>query len=136
MKKIWKTIKNVALYLWQLPQNLIGAALFYWYYRDGDKYPWNKESDVKINCYSEKMKGGITLGQYIIVQDLYYACHEYGHTVQSKILGPLYLPVIGIPSIIHAALHKYVCKNKDYYHFYTEKWANKLSDKYLLNKEY
>lgn len=131
MKKIWKKIKQAGLYLWQLPQNLIGATLCYWYYKDGDIYPWNESSDIIVNCYSEKMLGGITLGQYIIISDICHAYHEYGHTIQSKILGPLYLLIVGIPSIIHAGLHKYICKNKDYYHFYTEKWANKLSEKYL-----
>lgn len=131
MKNIWKLIKNAAMYIWQLPQNIMGAMLFYLYYRDGDVYDWNKAtSDVKVNCFSEKMKGGITLGKYIIVRDTYCSYHEFGHTIQSKILGPLYLLVIGSPSIIHAALHKYICKNKDYYHFWTEKWANNLVDKH------
>ena len=52
--------------------------------------------------------------------------HECGHVKQSRILGPLYLFVIGIPSIIHAALPCKKCKETNYYHFYTEKWANKL----------
>lgn len=26
--------------------------------------------------------------------------HEYGHSIQSKILGPLYLIVIGLPSLM------------------------------------
>lgn len=30
--------------------------------------------------------------------------HEYGHTVQSLILGPLYLPVVGLPSLLWAQL--------------------------------
>ena len=54
--------------------------------------------------------------------------HEYGHSIQSKILGPLYLLVIGLPSIIWAGLfEKYRNKHKiSYYSFFTEKWANKL----------
>lgn len=42
-------------------------------------------------------------------------------------LGPLYLIVIGIPSLLHAAVHDSLCRNKDYKHFYTEKWADKLA---------
>ena len=46
------------------------------------------------------------------------------HVKQSKILGPLYLLVIGIPSILHAWLNDYIhcCANHNegYYHFYTE----------------
>jgi len=49
--------------------------------------------------------------------------HEHGHTIQSKILGPFYLFVIGLPSIIWAGLfNKYREKNNvSYYSLYTEK---------------
>ena len=56
--------------------------------------------------------------------------HEYGHTIQSLILGPLFLPVIGIPSLLWAGLP--YCKKKraekqiSYFSFYTESWANLL----------
>ena len=51
--------------------------------------------------------------------------HEYGHTIQSKIVGPLFLLVIGLPSIIWAGLfRKYRQKNKiSYYSLYTEKMS-------------
>lgn len=55
--------------------------------------------------------------------------HEYGHTIQSKLLGPLYLFIIGIPSIVWASIYgtKLVPETKNgYYKFYTEKWADKL----------
>lgn len=61
--------------------------------------------------------------------------HEYGHTIQSLILGPLYLLVIGIPSSIWAI---YMAKQKDnrksFYSFYTEKWANHLGEKVTKQK--
>lgn len=56
------------------------------------------------------MRSGITLGNYIIVNNIKHLRHELGHTRQSKILGPLYLLVIGLPSLIHAGLHAKVCK--------------------------
>jgi hypothetical protein len=54
--------------------------------------------------------------------------HEYGHAIQSRILGPLYLIIIGIPSIIWAALYGSIIPRykNNYYRFYTEKWADKL----------
>lgn len=125
MKKIWKAIKNTALYLWQLPQNIIGLILFAYY--KGNTIKIDANAKVRV---SKDMSGGITLGKYIVVRKEDYIKHEFGHTRQSMLLGPLYLLVIGLPSIIHAARHSKYCKNKDYYHFYTEKWANKLSDKY------
>lgn len=54
--------------------------------------------------------------------------HEFGHTIQSCILGPLYLAVIGLPSLLWAWLP--ACRNRraeglaNYFDFYPEKWAN------------
>ena len=57
-----------------------------------------------------------------------YIKHEYGHTMQSRKLGPLYLLVIGLPSIIWAGCFEGYRKKHgvDYDDFYTEAWANKL----------
>ena len=59
--------------------------------------------------------------------------HEYGHTVQSAWLGPLFLPVIGIPSYTWAFLPACVKKRKEqgikYCSFYPERWANRLGEK-------
>lgn len=52
--------------------------------------------------------------------------HEIGHTKQSLYLGPLYLIVIGLPSIVWAFIQSRWMKDCDYYSFYTEKWANRL----------
>ncbi len=59
--------------------------------------------------------------------------HEYGHFVQSLILGPLYLIIIGIPSVIWANIRFFERmrnrKGRSYYSFYTEKWASSLGMK-------
>lgn len=64
--------------------------------------------------------------------------HEYGHTLQSIILGPLFLPVIAIPSLVWASFpfFRKIRKKKkiSYYWLYTEKWANVLGDKFLSNQ--
>ena len=61
--------------------------------------------------------------------------HEYGHTIQSPILGPLWSFVIGLPSLIWCGCFaKYRENHKvSYYSFYTEAWANKLGEKNKLN---
>ena len=48
---------------------------------------------------------GVSLGKFIFVPKSagkdpseFLLNHEYGHTIQSLILGPLYLPLIGAPS--------------------------------------
>lgn len=79
-----------------------------------------------VNVYkAEKMKGGISLGNYIYISpklnNNISISHELGHAKDSKLFGPLYLFIIGIPSILNAMFGFTNC----YYDFYTEKRANK-----------
>ena len=59
--------------------------------------------------------------------------HEYGHTIQSLLLGPLYMLVIGLPSSIWFMVPRYKKSRKEnnisYFSFYTEKWANSCGEK-------
>lgn len=61
--------------------------------------------------------------------------HEYGHTYQSLMLGPLYLFAVGIPSLVWSRSKRYRNKRKDqgllYSSLWTEKWANKLGENIL-----
>lgn len=125
-----KVIKFFLLYLWQLPQNLIGLILYIKYRNKSNIEYCN---DIIILKYNKGKNGAISLGKYIIIFSNYKDMnkiikHEYGHTIQSKLLGPFYLLIIGLPSIIwNLGFKKYRKKhNKSYYDFYTEKWANKL----------
>lgn len=58
--------------------------------------------------------------------------HEYGHTIQSLLLGPLYLIVIGIPSTVWGWLPSLNRKRQghqlSYFDFFTESWANQLGE--------
>lgn len=114
-------MKGVLLYLWCLPQNLLGL-LFLLFIRGEERHSLNGI----VFYYAKGFNGGISLGRYIILSNKHEKSvrHEYGHCRQSQILGPLYLIVIGLPSVIHAAFCK--CKRHSYYDFYTEKWADKL----------
>jgi hypothetical protein len=124
-KKVLNAFIFVILFLWQLPQNIVALIMM----------PFIGKLTLisyKKYCFAfkgEGMSGGISLGNFAFL-DSYSAkkattvAHEQeGHTVQSKILGPLYLFVIGIPSIIHTFHKDCPC----YYHFYTESWANKCA---------
>ena len=84
-------------------------------------------------CTYWKSKNGISLGLFIFASDDGMKKHEFGHTPQSLWLGPLYLPVIGLPSFIWANLPycKQLRRKKiDYYSFWTERWANQLADRF------
>ena len=90
-------MKRVAQYLWQLPQMILGHLLRI-VYKGGDT-----EHEDAVVRRSIKMQGGISLGKYIIVNQWATKTtimHEYGHCLQSKRLGWLYLVVIGLPSIV------------------------------------
>lgn len=134
-----KKFKEILMYLWQLPQNLIGLLLV-WFYKPTRKHIL--ENGV-IVYYSSTFPGGISLGKYCIVRMYHYrkdineslkrdtVRHEaIGHTQQSRWFGPLYLLVIGIPSITWAWLYGSVIKEtpNGYFKFYTEKWADKIAN--------
>lgn len=129
-----KALISFLMYLHQLPQNLLGFALYLYYqgYEEMRQVGYNDVVAVK----SPKMRGGISLGQYVIVSrdaNLETIYHELGHCKQSQILGWLYLIVIGLPSIIWAALYgiKEIRERWSYYDFYTERWANELAETLL-----
>lgn len=133
-----KKIIDILWFLWELPQNLLGIALFRIYSAGCDSLeaPYG---DARI-LYSERMRGGISLGRYIILPWRYRddgsarsyigmtRRHEYGHTLQSRRLGWLYLIVIGLPSITWAWAHSTFrgLWTVDYYSFCTERWADRL----------
>ena len=136
MKLIMKYIRNLILFIWQLPQHLL-AILYIGYLvmmcKDLGVDSRYKQAIV-IPCV---MRGAVTLGYYVFVglnsEYRKTVKHELGHTIQSKILGPLYLIVIGIPSITYCGLRRIFpsLRKKNYYNFYTEKWANNLSEKHI-----
>ena len=121
-----ETLKNILLYIWQLPQNLVGLLVV--------SHLWpvpNVRFRGEMICYSERMRGGISLGRYIILARRYWEgngdteLHEYGHALQSRYLGPFYLIVIGLPSLIWAWWWN-EDRGVSYYSFYTERWADIL----------
>lgn len=57
--------------------------------------------------------------------------HEYGHTIQSLLFGPLYLVVMGLPSAAWGFLPYFRRKRADgrpYSDFFTESLANRLGE--------
>ena len=131
-----KIFLRILTEIWQFPQHIIAYVI------------------ILINCKSIKLmvsKDGIShylvdhlfdnaisLGNYIFLDsngNFSYKTikHEFGHQKQSLMLGPLYLIVIGLPSIIGNIIdrikHKYFNKYYDpdfYYKQPWEAWADKL----------
>lgn len=139
MKKFLHILTFVGLFLWQLPQCIIALLMM----------PFlGKLTLLSYNNYcflfkGTKMSGGISLGCFAFVSpsasksNPTKAHEQEGHVKQSQRLGWLYLIVIGIPGITWAGLYKKL-GYKNYYCFYTEKWANKLAglETYIRNGNY
>lgn len=123
-------MKNFLLYIWQLPQNLVGLIVLAYCKLFLKNVSKEKCEDITY-YYCKKFSGGISLGNYIISysRNALTIKHEHGHQKQSLYLGPLYLFVIGIPSICWAGLYGtklFPYKENGYYEFYTERWAEQL----------
>lgn len=112
-------MKKLLLYLWQLPQNLIGFLII-------TIMKAKKQNDYYV-C--PLFRAGVSLGNYIIFDHRIYVNkfsikHEKGHQKQSLYLGLFYLLIIGLPSIIGNILRRFF--EFDYYKQPWELWANKL----------
>ena len=110
-------MKSVLLFIWQLPQNIIGFVLSRFAVFDGEVY----RVDANI---------AVALGQYIIVNTHSSAVtirHEQGHVKQSRMLGPLYLIIVGVPSITMNILTRLgLLDHRNYYNRFPENWADRL----------
>lgn len=97
-----KQLIEILLYIWQLPQNLLGMFLVW---KLGKNHVIHSGSIMFV--YSSAMKGSLALGQVVIINasqyrkqnalNRYTAKKAFGFAELSKWSGPLYLIVFGIP---------------------------------------
>ena len=128
-------MKKFLIRIWEAPQKALAHIII----------KLSKATEIgeynSAKLYYWKWGGGMSLSTHIFLPiktltwtpyQTDYVKHEYGHTRQSHLLGPLYLLVIGLPSIIWAGCFEWYRQkyNKTYYDFYTESWANKLGGAY------
>ena len=123
-KNVLEWVVYFILFIWQILQNLVGLGFWIYFKLRGDLeiIVNNKYSKVYRSKY---MSGGISLGSFAFVSDNLAkretaVRHEIGHMHDSKVMGPFYVFVIGIPSLLNASFDFTEC----YYSFYTEKLAN------------
>ena len=127
---------------WGILQTLLGLVLFLRYYK-AKHYSyhgaiiteWNSNTSISLGLFvfvsAEPFFVKKFEGQFSIKElSNRLLVHEYGHTIQSLMLGPLYLIVIGIPSTLWGFLMGKKRKEKQipYGTFFTEKWANSLGE--------
>lgn len=147
-------MKNIFYCIWQctwgILQSLLGFFVFlcnlrcrHYLYHGAVVTEWNDKSSVSLGMFVfvtkepyfyEKLKDEYTIDEL----SSRLLVHEYGHTIQSLILGPLYLIVIGIPSTLWGFLPFCARFRKEkqisYFWLFTEKWANMLGEKVSREK--
>lgn len=113
---------------WGLPQTLAGLVLYLYYYKNHPHFSYHGAVVTRWN-----RRDGVSLGMFLFVprkDDPWFRVHEYGHTVQSLILGPFYLLLVGIPSLLWSRLphlrRKWIRGQRAYDSVYPENWATRL----------
>ncbi|MCQ2427889.1 MAG: hypothetical protein MJ137_05750 [Clostridia bacterium] len=133
--RFWLLIPYLIIqFSWGIIQNLAGAAIFVYLHL---RHPGTPSFGYGFSVVTPwRLNSCLGLGIFIFADrtvkeaDDPILVHEYGHNIQSLILGPLFMPVIGIPSMLWCGLKPFHRlrrkKHISYYSFYTEKWANAL----------
>ncbi len=123
--------------LWESPQTALGVAVL------GVEAACKRVRNIEVEdgrILVESRGTGISLGHIVFwcresnrwhQLDDRNRAHELGHTKQSRLFGPLYLPIIGVPSIsraIYALVYREITGREwtRYYQGYPEKWADRL----------
>lgn len=126
---------------WGLPVNLVGFIIYLICKLLGRK---SEKFGYSWITYLPWNQGGLSMGLFIFMKGDHPSemwtyntrIHEYGHTWQCLLLGPLYYIVIAIPSAVWCNFFEGYRKknNVSYYVFYPEKWANAWGQKFSGEK--
>ena len=129
---------------WEYPQTYVGQTYSYGRNLFGkvDRVEYFGGATFLINENASDA-WGISLSNYINVNikgeligditDHPMLMHEYGHTFDSRRFGPLYLPVVGLPSLVSAANDESLNDPPFHTHgdYWAEKRANRHAEKYF-----
>lgn len=140
MKKVFRILVITVLAVWQLPQLVLGE-LIYWFHLvflrsrfvyTGECYLHLGNSTevearyIHLNLKDKNSRNytGFCMGFRIFVYQNSYnhdevLKHEMGHSMQSIILGPLYLPVVGLHSLLISGVSGNLAAKS-----WLERWAN------------
>jgi hypothetical protein len=127
MTNLLRTAGGVLLSVWELPQNLLGLALLALMRR---RITERRRESRRL--FLRTPSTGVSLGWFVFwCTDEAIRRHEYGHTIQSRALGPLYLPLVGLPSVLRALYARWYRRRTGqwwprYFDGYPEDWADRL----------
>ena len=138
-RKPWYPLAVFLHWTWGYLQTMAGLILFLVY----RKCPHSYYKGVIRTAWT--VNAGLSLGMFIFTAPYEYylddekhkceewAVHEYGHTFQSLLLGPLSLIVIGIPSMCWGKIPALVKYRRDrripYTDLFCERWATDWGEK-------
>ena len=135
--RVWQLFSR---FTWELPQTLVG-----WLYTTGRALVGQVDRVDTLGgiTFATKTKGvgcmGVSLGTFVDLWDGHWlrdgedglvlsnqlCMHEFGHTADSQRFGWLYLPVIGLSSLVSAM------GRGDHNVFWTEIRANRFAKRYF-----
>lgn len=125
------------LFIWELPQNLVGLVV-YAVLKIRKKIIHTEKEAHRV--FIETPGIGVSLGWLIFwtpagnrFTHLTNDCrmHEYGHALQSLMLGPLYLMVVGLTSVSRVLYSNWYYNKhgrswEHYFSGFPENWADRL----------
>ena len=134
-------LKGISRHSWEFIQTSAGASFTQLKnavdlvdrvdYYHGNTYATNEQSSVHEgvtigNFINMDIKGSISgdISYYVENSDQMYA-HEYGHTIQSRVFGPLY-PVLGALSLGSVLSQDYSNSGHIHDEYFTEIMANRF----------
>ena len=140
--KAFDVFFHLVQWTWGLPVNIMGG-IAYLICTKILGYKHQKFGYANI-VYMPWNQGGLSMGEFIFIRENHpdkiwaynVRIHEYGHTWQCLLLGPLYYIVVAIPSVIWCqCFANYRKKNNvSYYKLYCESWANAWGQKFSVMK--
>ena len=142
--KLRGALYTIAQATWGFPQTLAGFTVF----AKHAKRPHFRFHGAIVTTWESRK--ALSLGLFLFMHgpaksadpssevDRALLVHEYGHSVQSLLLGPAYLLCIGLPSVIWLNTPALRAMRRragtSYYAFYTERSANWLGERALGEK--
>lgn len=138
LASVLRAVRIAAGIAWEAPQSALGAVNLGYALATGSVARIARENG---RIFVElRVSRAVSLGHFVFWTTVDSAfvrvnpdnkLHEYGHALQSRLLGPLYLPIVGIPSTMRAlyaaAQHVFTKKPWDgYYEGFPESWADRL----------
>jgi hypothetical protein len=136
-------LQLLSRWTWELPQTVLGKAASHsrnWLGQVDNVDYYGGATLVNDDDPSDPGWWGFSLGPYINSKNMEadpYADagfrHEYGHTLQSMLVGPLYLTHVGIPSLVGSGLDDLGWSDHDREWYETQ--ANRMSERYFRNHD-